>query len=113
MDYSNCVSVHAEQNAIISASRDNMIDSTLYLVGYTEKYLIINDNSYLNLPDEMKPKTFNHIKEYVENAEPCSLCKRLIINSGIKEVVVRTSDDLGTKIFNPKLWTRDNIIGGY
>ena len=96
MDYSNCVSVHAEQNAIISASRDNMIDSTLYLVGYTEEYL-----------------TDKYNKKYVENAEPCSLCKRLIINSGIKEVVVRTSNDLGTRIFNPKLWTRDNIIGGY
>lgn len=113
MDYSNCVSVHAEQNAIISASRIEMIDSTLYLVGYTEKNLIIEDNTYLNLPNESKPKIIKHIKEYVEYAEPCSLCKRLIINSGIKEVIVRTNDGLKNKIFNPKLWNREDITGGY
>lgn len=111
MDYSNCVSVHAEQNAIISASRDNMIDSTLYLVGYTEEYSIDNDNTYL--PDYLKPVKVKYIKKYVENAEPCSICKRLIINSGIKEVIVRTTDGLKYKVFNPKLWTRDDIIGGY
>ena len=26
---------------------------------------------------------------YVENANPCALCKRMIINSGIKEVIIR------------------------
>ena len=31
--YEACRSVHAEQNAIISASRQEMIGSTLYLVG--------------------------------------------------------------------------------
>ena len=31
--YELCRSVHAEANAIISASREAMIDSTLYLVG--------------------------------------------------------------------------------
>lgn len=64
--YELCRSVHAEQNAIISASRRDMIDSTLYLVGKNYK-----DHSY------------------VENANPCALCKRMIINSGIKEVIIR------------------------
>lgn len=64
--YELCRSVHAEQNAIISASRRDMIDSTLYLVGINYK-----DNTY------------------VENANPCALCKRMIINSGIKEVIIR------------------------
>ena len=32
--YELCRSVHAECNAIISASREAMIDSTLYLVGF-------------------------------------------------------------------------------
>ena len=31
--YDACRSVHAEQNAIISASRKDMIDATMYLVG--------------------------------------------------------------------------------
>ena len=61
-----CRSVHAEQNAIIHASRNDMIDSTLYLVG----------------------KEFA-TGEYIKNANPCSLCKRFIINAGIKTVVLR------------------------
>lgn len=64
--YELCRSVHAEQNAIISASRRDTIDSTLYLVGKNYK---------------------EH--SYVENANPCALCKRMIINSGIKEVIIR------------------------
>lgn len=64
--YELCRSVHAEQNAIISASRDKMIGADLYLVG----------KDY---------KTSN----YVEGAAPCMLCKRFIINAGIKKVIVR------------------------
>ncbi|MBQ7030892.1 MAG: cytidine deaminase [Bacilli bacterium] len=66
--YELCRSVHAEQNAIISASRRDMIDSTLYLVG----------KNYLD-------------GEYVSNARPCALCKRMIINAGIKEVIIRNN----------------------
>ncbi len=66
--YELCRSVHAEQNAIISASRRDMIDSTLYLVG----------------------KDYN-TSEYVQNARPCALCKRMIINAGIKKVVIRNN----------------------
>lgn len=64
--YELCRSVHAEQNAIISASRNDMLGATLYLVG-------------INYSD----------KSYVKNANPCALCKRMIINSGIEEVIVR------------------------
>ena len=66
--YELCRSVHAEANAIISASRRDMIGATLYLVGR---------NSQTNelLPDAMS----------------CTMCKRLIINAGIEKVVIRTS----------------------
>ena len=64
--YEICRSVHAEANAIISAPRSEMIGSTLYLVGLEYK-----DGSY------------------VANANPCAMCKRLIINAGIEKVVVR------------------------
>lgn len=64
--YELCRSVHAEQNAIISARRQDMIGSIMYLVGKEEKDL-----------------------SYVKNAAPCSLCKRFIINSGINTVVIR------------------------
>src|SRR5574344_280929 len=64
--YELCRSVHAEQNAIISAPRKEMIGSTLYLVG----------------------KTYADDK-YVENSMPCSLCKKMIINAGIEKIVIR------------------------
>ncbi|MBU3176929.1 cytidine deaminase [Clostridium estertheticum] len=64
--YELCRSVHAEQNAIISSRRSDMLGATLYLVG----------------------KEANS-GELVENASPCSLCKRFIINAGIEKVIVR------------------------
>ncbi|MGN0966122.1 MAG: deoxycytidylate deaminase [Candidatus Coprovivens sp.] len=64
--YELCRSVHAEQNAIISAARRDMIGATLYIVG-------------------VDPKT----NEYVEKSMPCALCKREIINSGLEKVVIR------------------------
>ena len=92
-DYANCMAVHAEQNAIISASRQEMIGSTLYLTGY------LCDNR------------LNQIS-YVENPSPCSLCKRMIINSGIERVVVRVSKENYMQ-FNPISWGEIDIIGGY
>ncbi len=64
--YELCRSVHAEQNAIISASRRNLLDSDLYLVGREVK-----------------------TGKLVQNASPCELCKRFIINAGIKRVIIR------------------------
>lgn len=73
--YELCRSVHSEANAIISASRRDMIGATLYLVGKDAK-----------------------TGEYVENANSCSMCKRLIINSGISYVVIRDSKDFFREI---------------
>lgn len=66
--YELCRSVHAEANAIISAPRSSMIGATLYLVGI----------DYAT-------------GELVESAAPCAMCKRLIINAGIKTVIVRNT----------------------
>ena len=68
--YEMCRSVHAEQNCIISASRKDLLDSTLYLVG-------------------KEVETGN----YVSGTNPCSLCKRMIINAGIKNIVIRDDKD--------------------
>ncbi len=73
--YEMCRSVHAEANAIISASRRDMIGSTLYLVG-------------------LEAET----GEIVANSCCCSMCKRMVINSGIKEVVIRDTQDEYRKI---------------
>jgi len=66
--YELCRSVHAEANAIISASRNECIGATLYLVGR----------------DAISG-------ELLSNATSCSMCRRTIINSGIERVVIRNS----------------------
>lgn len=86
--YELCRSVHAEANAIINASRNEMIGSTLYLVGVN--------------PDGT----------YVENANSCSMCKRLIINSGIEHVVIR-DNETDYRIIHVKKWVdEDDSLDG-
>ena len=65
--YELCRSVHAEQNAIISASRKDMLGATLYLVGK------------------------EYSGEYVKDTKPCLLCERFILNAGIERVIVRVN----------------------
>lgn len=67
--YELCRSVHAEANAIISAPRERMIGSTIYLSGREVE-----------------------TGEYINNSNSCSMCKRMIINAGISTVVVRDSE---------------------
>ena len=44
-------------------------------------------------------------KEYVESATSCSMCKRLIINSGISYVVIRDSKDDFREIWRKDCFT--------
>ena len=64
--YEKCRSFHAEMNAVLNASKEEMKDSTIYLVGVE--------------PDGKYTK-----------ADCCAMCKRAIINSGIKKVIARQS----------------------
>lgn len=91
-DYNQCLAVHSEQNAIIHASRNQMLDSDMYLVG----------------------RDFTNSGKYVENAAPCALCKRMIINSGIKRVIVR-DDKFKYRVLNVEDWikNRNILLGGY
>ena len=73
--YELCRSVHAEANCIISASRNAMLGGTLYLVGRDAQ-----------------------TGELVENASSCAMCKRMVINAGIAEVVIRNTQDEYTVI---------------
>ena len=80
-DYSDCHSVHAEQNAMLSASRNEMIGSTLYLVG-EEKY-IRGDFASLDI-------IYGEWAE-IRDVEPCPICMRMIMNAGIAKVVTRNT----------------------
>ena len=82
--YELCRSVHAEANAIISASRDKMIGSTLYLSGREAD-----------------------TGEYVRDACCCSMCKRMVINAGIERVIVR-DDDSAYRVIEVRDWIRDD-----
>ena len=64
--YELCRSVHAEANAIISASRRDMVGSTLYLVGKDAQTGAL-----------------------LCDATSCAMCRRQVINAGISKVVIR------------------------
>ncbi len=83
--YEWCRAVHAEQNAVIHAARFDMIGSTLYLAG------VSSDTG-----------------ELVKGAEPCRICKRMIINAGIERVVVLTAPGRG-KILQVRDWVKSNM----
>ncbi len=68
--YELCRSVHAEANAIISAARRDMLGGTLYLSGVNSK-----------------------TGEILTDATPCSMCRRQIINAGIRRVICRTGQN--------------------
>lgn len=82
--YELCRSVHAEQNAIIHAARNDMTGATLYLVGREVS-----------------------TGEYVKNSSPCSMCKRFIINSGIETVIIR-DDDEHFRVINTEEWIEND-----
>ncbi len=86
--YELCRSVHAEANAIIAASREEMLDADLYLAC-------------------TDPKTGVSIG----GTTSCQMCKRMVINAGIKRVIVReTATEYS--IYNVEDWvTNDDSLG--
>ena len=64
--YELCRSVHAEANCIISAARKDTLDATLYMA--------CRDPESGSL---------------IPHSTSCSMCRRLIINAGIKRIVIR------------------------
>ena len=72
--------MHAEANAIISAARSECIGGTIYLV----------------CRDAVTG-------ELLERQEPCSVCRRMIINAGLSKMVVRDSDGR-YQIFSVQDW---------
>ena len=67
--YELCRSVHAEANAIISASRRDMAGGTIYLVGRNAA-----------------------TRELLNAATSCLMCRRMIINAGLDRVVIRRTE---------------------
>ena len=84
--YELCRSVHAEANAIISASRRDMVGSTMYLVGKDAQ-----------------------TGELLGDATSCAMCRRQIINAGIEKVVIRrTATDFQVVNVRDWVWGEDD-----
>lgn len=87
--YELCRSVHAEANAIISAEREKMIGSTIYLSGREVS-----------------------TGEYIMKSNSCSMCKRMIINAGIETVIVRDTEN-EYRVINVQEWIdNDESLSG-
>lgn len=82
--YELCRSVHAEANAIIAAARDRMLGATLYLAC-------------------VDPKT----GDTIGGTCCCQMCKRMVINAGIKEVVV-LEEEGGYSVYCVNDWIDDD-----
>ena len=67
--YELCRAVHAEQNCIIAASRNDTLGAEMFLVGKNA-----SDGSY------------------IVDANSCAMCKKLIINAGIVSVYIRDNE---------------------
>ena len=67
--YELCRSVHAEANAIISASRRDMVGGTIYLGGRDAR-----------------------TGELLHDATSCAMCRRQVINAGISRVIIRRTE---------------------
>ena len=91
--YELCRSVHPEANAIISASRRDMVGGTIYLVGR-------NAATGELLPD----------------ATSCLMCRRMVINAGLERVVIRRTKTefevvpVETWIAEDDLMTPENVV---
>ena len=82
--YELCRSTHSEVNAIISASREQMLGATLYMVCVSPE-----DGSV------------------VPNTICCIMCKRVVINAGISKVVIR-DDKENYRIIDVSSWVEDD-----
>ncbi len=82
--YELCRSVHAEMNAVINAARAgvSLLGGTMYIYGEDVKTGKIVD------------------------AYPCKMCRRVIINAGLKRVVIRCADG-SIKSFDVSDWVAE------
>ena len=88
--YDACRSVHAEQNAMLSAPRKDMIGATMYLVGKRVD-----------------------TGEYEPGANSCQMCRKMIINAGIKEVIIRGATKNEYLVVDVEEWVKnDDLLEG-
>ena len=82
--YELCRSVHSEANAIIAASREQMLGATLYMACLDSK-----------------------TGDLVPDTNSCAMCKKLIINAGISTVIIRNTP-ISYKVIDVREWLEDD-----
>ena len=82
--YELCRSIHAEQNAIIAAPREQMLDATMYIA--------------CTSPEDGR---------LFAGTNCCMMCKRMVLNAGIKTVVVR-DDKTAFRTITVADWIEDD-----
>lgn len=82
--YELCRSVHSEANAIIAASREQMLGATLYMACLDSK-----------------------TGDLVPDTNSCAMCKKLIINAGISTVIIRNTPT-SYKVIDVREWLEDD-----
>ncbi len=82
--YEICRSVHAEQNTIINAARAgvSLLNGDMYIFGK------------------------RHGSDALFDANPCFICKKMIINAGLRRVICSQKDG-GFKIFLVSDWAKE------
>ena len=81
--YELCHSIHAEANAIIRASVEELQGATIYISGIDDKSIECS-------------------------SEPCMMCKRMILNAKIARVVYSNGNN-GLIIIDPKKWLKKRV----
>lgn len=82
--YELCRSIHAEANAIIAAARERMLGATIYMACVDAKS-----------------------GELMAGTSSCMMCKRLVINAGISQMVVRDTKD-EYRVIDVQSWIDDD-----
>jgi len=82
--YEACRGVHAEMNTVINAARSGarIINGTMYVYGYDTK------------------------AEQIIYGKPCKVCRRVIVNAGIRDVVL-LDRRRGVKRYIVRYWVRE------
>lgn len=78
-DYAQCHSVHAEQNALLSASRNELNGAVMYLAG--EEF-----------DKDIYEKEHRYVYKKIDDCSPCPVCQRMIENAGIKLVIGKNDE---------------------
>ncbi len=75
--YAICRAIHAEANALLNCSREQTMGGDLYLAG-------VNPEDYS-----------------VHKAKPCPICARMIIQAGIRNVILRVGEGADNYVVIP------------